>query len=223
MATSNDTDFSGPEGEGNYLVRRGDCLESIAAAHGFFWQTLWDLPENAMLKAKRKDPNLLLSGDRLTIPEPRTKQEPGETEQRQRFKRRGVPSKFNLRILDEDDEPMANQPCMIDIDGVLSHSKLDSNGEVNIPIPPGARQGKLILTESGEEFDLSLGHMDPIESLTGIQGRLENLGYEVGKGRRELDEDTRVALQEFQSDFGLQPTGEPSQATRDKLVEIHGA
>ncbi len=54
-----------------YTVEQGDCLDSIAFAHDFFPDTIWNHPPNAAIRAERKDPNILYPGDVLTIPDKR--------------------------------------------------------------------------------------------------------------------------------------------------------
>ena len=58
-------------------------MSSIAAEFGFLWQTLWDL--NPELKWKRKNPNVLLAGDIVTIPALRMKDESRPTGQKHVF------------------------------------------------------------------------------------------------------------------------------------------
>ena len=52
----------------DYTVQSSDCMSSIAYENGFFWKTLWNLPDNTALKAQRKNPNVLMTGDIVHIP-----------------------------------------------------------------------------------------------------------------------------------------------------------
>ena len=81
------------------VVEQGDCISSIADEHGFFWETLWNLPENSELKQQRKEPTILREGDVVHVPDLRPKDESCATEQLHKFKRKGVPAKLKLRML----------------------------------------------------------------------------------------------------------------------------
>jgi len=211
-------------GTGEYEVEPGDCMASVAAAHGFLGETLWNLPENAELKRVRKDPNVLLPGDRVHIPKPRPRWEDGPTDQIHRFKRKGVPSSLHVVLVDDEDHPLANQPYTLNIDGTLFAGVTDGDGAVRHPIPPGARRGILRVgpEDRRKEYFLDLGHMDPVETIRGLQGRLRNLGYYAGPINGEINAETRSALLLFQERYKLPLTGEFDAATQSKLKEVFG-
>ena len=165
---------SEPVGSGDYVVRAGECIHSIAFDSGHFWETLWNHPDNAAVKSARKNPSLLLEGDRLTVPPIREKQEDCATEARHTFRRKGVPGKLVLILTRpaEDDrrtegtdpdaqpdgessdpeapdpkpqEPWAGAAWQCTIDGVLSSGTTGSDGKIKLTISPSARSGRLIV------------------------------------------------------------------------------
>ena len=219
-------------GTGSYVVQTGDCISSIAAQFGLFWQTIWDHPDNASLKTLRGSPNVLLPGDRLTIPAKRVKQAAKSTDQRHRFVRKGVPVKFRLRLIrfdygptgtDEPREvPRANQHYILTVDGALLEGDTDADGILEQNIPPTARQGKLIVGPDKMELNINLGGLDPSDTVSGIQHRLNNLGYPCGADGVMTDE-TRQAIRLFQQDQGLPETGELDGQTKSKLESVHSS
>jgi N-acetylmuramoyl-L-alanine amidase len=217
---------AGPVGQGDYVVREGDCMSSIAKSKGFFWETLWNDAANQELKDTREDPNVLMAGDRVTIREKIRKDEALAPEQRHRFKRKGEPSKLNLCVRD-DGEPVAEKPYVLEIDGEqVASGNTDSAGNVQILIPGNAQKGVLkvdVDEETKLEFNLNLGSMQPMTSLKGVQQRLKNLGYPIDKPDGKESPQTKRAIQMFQADQEIPETGEPDQATRDALEQAYGS
>jgi hypothetical protein len=208
----------------NYEVKQGDCIESIAFQHGLLWENVWNHPQNLNLKEKRKDPNALFPGDLVFIPDKEEKQESGATEQCHRFRYKSVPSSLHI-ILKRADGPRANEPYVIEVDGSTFSGTTNAKGEIRRTIPPNARHCKL---KVGKEpnvtaYDLSLGHIDPITEVSGVQGRLMNLGYDCGAIDGKLSPRTVGALKAFQEKVGLKPTGQIDQPTRDALQREHGS
>ena len=78
----------------NYTVKQGEYLSKIAKSFGFAdYKAIWDHPENAEFKKKRKNPNILYPGDNLFIPAKEGKEISGVTEQRHRFQVKRSPWK----------------------------------------------------------------------------------------------------------------------------------
>src|SRR5205823_8856403 len=157
----------------NYSVKEGDCISSIAFENGFFPDTIWNNPNNAELKAKRKDPNILMPGDVVFVPDKRIKELSEPTNQVHKFRVKNVPAKLNLRLL-FDGEPRRSETFTLDIDGKISIDKTDSDGNIKISIPPNAKNGKLTIGtgERKMEYDLELGRLDPVDKISGVQARL---------------------------------------------------
>jgi N-acetylmuramoyl-L-alanine amidase len=206
----------------DYTVKQGDCISSIAEGHGFFWERIWNHPKNAELKTKRENPNVLAPGDVVFVPDKEEKEESCATGQRHTFRKKGVPAKLRLRLV-EDDKPRANEPYILEIDGVTFSGTTDGEGGIEHPIPPNAVKGKLLVGEKQEEFPLDLGHLDPVDEITGVQARLNNLGFDCGSLDGEAGPETEAALKEFQKKHNLDESGRPDEATRSKLQELHGS
>jgi len=127
---------------------------------------------------------------------------------------------------DEPDEPWANAPYILEIDGRLTEGQTDGEGKIEVPIPPGAKKGRLTMepgTEREKVYPLRLGHLDPITSLSGVADRLNNLAYYSGPRTTEMTPTLQEALLAFQKANNLRESGEADQATQDKLSEVHGS
>src|SRR5207253_9985351 len=131
------------------------------------------------------------------------------------FRRRGVPSWFRMQLA-RNGEPRANEPFKLTIDGVEVRGTTDGEGVLAVRVSPHARQVKLSIGEddNGDEYEVEIGGLLPINALSGVQQRLNNLGYPCGEPDGEMNDATRTALHEFQLVAGLKVSGEPDDATR---------
>ncbi len=199
-----------------HKVSKGDCIANIAYKYGFFPDAIWNHADNSDLKRLRKDPNLLLAGDIVSIPEKTINEVTKSDGQRHLFRRKGVPEKLKIQFKDEKG-PRANESYTLTIDGVLFKGKTDSDGRIEQPIPPYAKEGSIMFRHGEETYTLNLGHLDPIETVSGIQGRLRNLGYYTGRIDGSMNPSLIQAIQEFQLHFDLEPDGEISESFTNKL------
>ncbi len=203
----------------NHVISRGESVPSVAKDGGYFWQTLWNHPQNAELKAKRKDPNILFEGDELFVPELELRWETRSTEAKHKFKRNGDPLKFKLQLKQMGD-PRANEDYTLQLDTGTFRGKTDGDGKIEITIPGNSRGGVLLLNGGKEKLAVRIGHLDPIDELSGVQQRLTNLAFPTGNEDGELSDQTRDALRRFQQKQKLPVTGEADDATKAKLKEL---
>lgn len=211
-------------GAGRRRVRAGECLFTIAVEQGFHWKTLWDHADNAELKKHRHDPMVLRPDDAVTIPEKRIRQETCAHEKKHTFQRKGIPPKARLRLLEEG-EPRANLSCEIVIDEITITRATDGDGLLEFPIPVGAREA-VITAGEGEDavvYRCRFGHLDPHDSIRGVQQRLCNLGFYIGPLDGEPSEELNAAVKTFQETNGLNPDGGLSKTIREAIQEAHGS
>jgi len=73
----------------------------------------------------------------------------------------------------------ANEPYQANIDGRWSSGTLNSEGKLQISVPSNAEGGTVWVGEGNArtEFTLRLRHLNPADSVTGVQQRLDNLGF----------------------------------------------
>lgn len=204
-------------------VAQGESVESVAAATGHATQTIWEAPENASLRDRRKDPHVLLPGDRLFVPPLRPKTFQVKTGAAPRFTVARPPSRLRLELR-RDGKPRANEPFVLVVDGREARGTTDGDGRVDQPIPAGAAKATLTVGEGEDRatYELALRALDPVTEPTGIQARLANLGYDAGPADGAVGPRTRAAVAAFQRDEGLEATGEADAATQDALRQRHG-
>lgn len=216
----------GPVGSGGYVVLPGDCIESIAALNGFHWQTLWDHAGNAELRQRRKDPFLLLPGDKLHIPEKRVVDFSRATDKSHWFVLKSVPSRIAF-VLKAGFKPRPGVRYRLEIDGDIISGTTGSDGKISATVKPGAKHANLSLPNTGEHFQIPLGHLDPIEEPSGVQGRLQSLGFYDGPLDGVASPSTLNALYCFQEIFkhsdNLEPTGKLDADTLKVLKREYGS
>ena len=118
-------------------------------------------------------------------------------------------------------EPRANEPYVLNIDGTIFQGNTDGNGVVEQFIPPNAKGGELRLNGGKEVIPVKIGYLNPIDILSGVQQRLNNLGIYCGSEEGDMNDDTAAALRRFQQKYGLPVTGNADAATKAKLQQLH--
>lgn len=211
-------------GDGGQTVEIGsdDSILSIAKANGFWWSTVWNHPKNAQLKALRKTPEVLQAGDEVYVPKAEPKKVSKPNEARHKFKLKGEQAKFKVRLMMLD-EPRANEDYILVIDGTIKTGKTDGNGMIETDVPNDAKSGVLKLQNGKEQYPITLGRLDPMDSPSGVRQRLIKLGYHPEQDSAAEDEMPGDTLKLFQEKNQLTVSGELDGATKNKLQELHPA
>jgi hypothetical protein len=243
---------------GNYTVKNGECLSSIAYVFGVPWEEIWNHAQNAALKQKRASPSVLRAGDVLFIPDYKPTPYVLETGKHHRIVYKRPRAKLRLRVVvDPGPKPPTNEssgPPASDTRNVVGgdpepdrtprhdeprkalayklvledrtlEGTTDGDGYVDCDIPANASRGKLILapgTPDETAITLNLGHLDPIDEVSGVKQRLRNLCIDCGDQSDEETPGFTAALRAFQTKHGLDPSGLLDNTTRNAILKAHG-
>ena len=204
-------------------LQQGDCLSSIALSNGFDPTTVWEHGNNSDLRDRRTNPNALLPGDSLFVPEIEEKQADAPTDKLTTFKLTVGPIRLRVRLT-RHTKPRADEAYKLELDdGVTLEGSTDGDGWIDQPISITAKSGKLSLREGKEVHELKLGHLDPHDEPTGVQARLRGLGFYFGEIDGKIGPKTKAALRRFQEAQGLSITGEADDDTASALRDAYGS
>ena len=213
-----------------YTIKQGDTLAAIAKQHGFNnWQTLYRHEDNAEFRKKRPNPNVINPGDEIQIPDKEEKSVILETGKRHVFKL--CPKKDDkLRYVIDGAyrDYTAGKKYILVIDGEEIEGTVGDDGAIECDCPAGAEVGELRLwleeeSEPSHVFDIKLGFLDTVSETTGIQARMNNLGYDCGAVDGDIGPKMKKAVEQFQAHHNLKVDGNPAEITQKQLESIYGS
>lgn len=209
-----------------YTVRPGDYLSKIAHAHGFSdWRVIYDHPENEAFRRLRPDPNLIMPGDRVFIPEHDPHAMPAQTCQHARFRTQHPDDYLELVLKDDQGEALRHTPYQLTVGGQVRPGVTDGQGKLRQQIPAGAASA--VLSILGCRLDLRIGELlsmndAPDEGLLGVKQRLCNLAYHPGPADDVLDDATRDAIRRFEREHELPALSDISGMLKQRLRTVYG-
>jgi N-acetylmuramoyl-L-alanine amidase len=184
-------------------------------------------PENEELRKKRKDPQVLADGDSVFVPEKKTRIVHLETDKKHTFVVPRIKAWFRVTLRDNEGRLVANRRFQLEVAGKLKTGTTDSSGKIELEVDPKPADGKLkVFLDDADPsknitWNVKLGHLDPLDKLSGVKARLSNLGFACGAIDDALNEETKTALRNFQIVYRLPVTGEADDATKGKLAAVH--
>ena len=212
----------------SHTVKQGEYLSKIAKQYGWDWKKLYDHPDNADFKKKRSNPNLIHPGDEIVIPEKDPFGADIETGKSFTFKLSDGTNKLSVVLEDAEGEALGKKRFTLESDDgkVKEEGKTGGDGLVECDLPDDVEEVILNLWLDDEKepslsWALQIACLDPPEEISGVQGRLLNLGFFCGEVGGEMDEATEAALLAFKTKTELDPDSVLDDKTINKLKEIH--
>jgi hypothetical protein len=164
-----------------YVIRQGDFLAKIAHQFDFDPDAVWNDSSNDDLRALRPNPNILLPGDLLYIPDQVDKQPVVHnltTGATNTFISPSPPTIAVSHVLvGADPSTYASKAYTIKELDQLTGLETDGDGRVKFEAPVTLHAATVVFTDTGESWVFTLGGLNPINSLSGRFQRLQNLGY----------------------------------------------
>ena len=174
------------------VVKQGEHLSGIAKVYGFqSYNKIWNHAANTALKAKRKNPNVLLPRDEVFVPDREDKSFDILTDHRHRSKLSIERLFIKITVERAYAQPIAQTPCELIVDVDKFEITSDSSGLVEHEISATENAATLIVKDKTSlqkvevpldlRILLKIGYLDPVEDVSGQRARLRNLGYYRGE------------------------------------------
>src|SRR5215212_7465445 len=139
---------------------------------------------------------------------------------------RGTPVQLILR--DEFGSPLAQRRYQLEAGIQRYEGVTGADGLVSQKFAEKVPTALLTVYLDDEDPDdtltmkLQIGDLPPIEQISGVQARLNNLGYDCGEVNGQINDATKAALRAFQQSIDLaNPSGELDDKTRAELARLY--
>ncbi len=198
-----------------YVLKQGDYLANLAHRFGFDADAVWNDPANAELRQLRPNPNILWPSDILYIPDQVSKKAetyPLAAGQMNAFVTSPPTVTVTVRFTASS---FASQGFTVPEQEQLTGLTTTGDGTATFDIPVTLSEFTIVFTESGTTFSFGVGHLDPIDTLSGVAQRLQNLGYLSPKTEISTDnvDAIRVGLRAFKASQGANDQPAPASGS----------
>lgn len=215
-----------------HTVTETETLRRIANSYGVPAASIWDNPKNSRLRESRL-PEQLCAGDRIWIPREREpaiqwtgSPVPVRTGRCYMF---AAPQLHAIvcQFTDAENEPLRNWNCRTNYGGQWTNTPLDENGTLRLRLALSVQRIEVAYWPpdgdftSAERRTMTVGGLDPISTISGVQARLANLGLYAGSIDGSISQLLADALRVFQSAHRLRVTGQTDAETQRCLEAVH--
>lgn len=213
-----------------HVVQQGETLALIARKHKIAdWKEIYHHPDNAGLRKQRPNPNILNPGDKIFIPQPKTKTMNVQTGKGHRFVVSSSGNKLKLKLLSADRKPLKDALVEVSLSAGKRKIPTGSQGLVEFDLTrDDPIEIDLDVFEAGQNtpsycYTVQLNQLDTVDSVTGLQARLNALGFPAGPVDGEMGDKTKSAVKRFQKSQGsLTVDGIPGPKTHAALEKEYG-
>src|SRR5215468_7896503 len=101
-----------------HTIEQGEHVVRIAHQNGFRdWKSVWNDGENAGLRSRRDNPNVLFPGDELFLPDFLEREDPSATGMVHSFQAPALHLRLKIVLRDVNGDPIPNCECLLAVDG----------------------------------------------------------------------------------------------------------
>ncbi len=211
-----------------HVVKQGETLTRVAKQYGLTCEDLSAHSGNSALCELRSDTNILLPGDTVEIPEKETPTLSLIQNTRNIFIFVEDPELFIFKLQDVEGQRVDIHKATL----AIADKTIDATivgDQISCLLPPNAGNDATLniwlneQEEPDETIPVSLGYLDPVNTLSGVQGRCNALGYECGVVDGLMGAKTRKGVRGFQTANDLVVDGDPGPNTQTKLKDRFGS
>jgi hypothetical protein len=209
-----------------HVVKQGERLATIADQYGISPAVIYADPANAQLWDKRPNPNVLMPGDKVSLGDPSMPSDFPTGGAHTIMIDAGKSETVRIFLGSRCDTSFVGQQFELKAGDQTIQGTVPDDNVVVADVPLGTESGELRLWISEDpeviaSWTLQVGHLDPVNETSGVQARLNNLGYDAGDVDGSDNPDLNEAVAAFQSDLGVEATGEIDDDFRVALDEAH--
>ncbi|MCK5791810.1 MAG: peptidoglycan-binding protein [Ketobacter sp.] len=214
-----------------HIVKPGENLAKIARRHKIAnWRDIYHHADNAQLRKRRPNPNILFAGDEVFIPEQKQKSVYVRTGAKHRFVvKEGEPQTLVFRLTDHGGRPMPNVAVDFQLDGRSQTRVSNHSGEIQIVVKktdieefPLNVYADPAAEQPSHRFIVKPGFLDPVDTVSGIQARLNSLGHDCGVADGIYGNKTKAGIESFEQANDLPVTGQISASLYGAVEREYG-
>ena len=214
-----------------HIVKPGENLAQIARHYKIAnWREIYHHSDNAKFRQLRPNPNILFEGDEVVIPEQKQKTVYVHTGANHRFVvKESEPQKLVFCLTDHAGKSLSDVPVTFELNGQSQTRASNSGGEVEITVKKTDLEEFPLNVYADPESDqpshcfiIKPGFLGPVDTVSGIQARLNSLGHDCGIADGIYGQKTKAGIESFEQANDLTPTGELSASLYRAVEQEYG-